>query len=177
MITFGVLASTSFSALMGVMACGKVLQAIARDNLLPILDVFAQGTELGDTPTYAVLATWIFCQCVLFVDSVNLIAQLVTMTSLLTFGTLSFATLALKAGGAPSFRPSFRYWNIWTAGAGTLSSFGAMFFTDPIAASACIVFAIFLFTAIHIFCPPKPWGGCDAKPQLSHCPQISASIG
>ncbi|UZJ56363.1 hypothetical protein CBS101457_005683 [Exobasidium rhododendri] len=158
MITFGALASTSFSALMGVMACGKVLQAIARDNLLPVLDVFAQGTEVSDTPTYAVLATWIFCQCVLFVDSVNLIAQLVTMTSLLTFGTLSFATLALKAGGAPSFRPSFRYWNIWTAGAGTLSSFGAMFFTDPIAASACITFAIFLFSAIHIFCPPKPWG-------------------
>lgn len=157
-ITFGVLASTGFSALMGVMACGKVLQAIARDNLLPILDTFAQGTELSDTPTFAVLFTWIFCQCILYVDSVNLIAQLVTMTSLLTFGTLSFATLALKAGGAPSFRPSFRYWNIWTAGAGTLTSFGAMFFTSPSAASACIVFAIFLFSAIHIFCPPKPWG-------------------
>lgn len=157
-ITFGVLASTGFSALMGVMACGKVLQAIARDNLLPILDSFAQGTEVGDTPTYAVLFTWAFCQCILYVDSVNLIAQLVTMTSLLTFGVLSFATLALKAGGAPSFRPSFRYWNIWTAGAGTISSFGAMFFTSPSAASACIVFAIFLFTAIHLFCPPKPWG-------------------
>jgi potassium/chloride transporter 9 len=81
-----------------------------------------------------------------------------TFTALLTFGTLSFATLALKAGGAPSFRPSFRYWNIWTAGGGTIASFGAMFFTDPLAASACIVFAIFLFTAIHVFCPPKPWG-------------------
>lgn len=152
------LASTAFSALMGVMACGKVLQAIARDDLLPILDIFAQGTEINDTPIYAVVATWAFCQAVLFVDSVNLIAQLVTMTSLLTFGTLSFATLALKAGGAPSFRPSFRYWNIWTAGGGAVASFGAMFFTAPLAASGCIIFAIFLFSAIHLFCPPKPWG-------------------
>lgn len=158
LISFGVLASTAFSALMGVMACGKVLQAIARDDLLPILETFAQGTESADTPVYAVFATWVFCQAVLFVDSVNIIAQLVTMTSLLTFGTLSFATLALKAGGAPSFRPSFQYWNIWTAGAGTVATFGAMFFTAPLAASACIVFAIFLFSAIHIFCPPKPWG-------------------
>lgn len=39
-----------------------------------------------------------------------------------------------------------------------MASFGAMFFTAPLAALACIVFAIFLFTAIHIFCPPKPWG-------------------
>lgn len=80
LITFGVLASTAFSALMGVMACGKVLQAIARDNLLPLLDPFAQGTHVADTPTYAVCATWLLCQAVLFVDSVNLIAQLVTMT-------------------------------------------------------------------------------------------------
>lgn len=157
-ITFGALASTAFSALMGVMACGKVLQAIARDNLLPILDVFAQGTEVSDTPIYAVLVTYIFCQTILFVDSVNTIAQLVTMTTLLTFGTLSFATCALKAGGAPSFRPSFKYWNIWTAGGGAISCFGAMFFTDPTAAAACIIFAVMLFVMIHFFSPPKPWG-------------------
>ena len=157
-ITFGALASTAFSALMGVMACGKVLQAIARDNLLPILDVFGQGTEISDTPTFAVIGTYIICQLILFVDSVNTIAQLVTMTTLLTFGTLSFATCALKAGGAPSFRPSFKYWNIWTAGGGAVSCFGAMFFTDPLAAIACIVVAIFLFVAIHFFSPPKPWG-------------------
>ncbi|SPO30653.1 related to Na-K-Cl cotransporter [Ustilago trichophora] len=157
-ITFGALASTAFSALMGVMACGKVLQAIARDNLLPVLDVFAQGTEVSDTPIYAVLVTYIFCQAILFVDSVNTIAQLVTMTTLLTFGTLSFATCALKAGGAPSFRPSFKYWNIWTAAGGAVSCFGAMFFTDPTAAAACIIFAVMLFVMIHFFSPPKPWG-------------------
>ncbi|PWY98075.1 hypothetical protein BCV70DRAFT_40502 [Testicularia cyperi] len=157
-ITFGALASTAFSALMGVMACGKVLQAIARDNLLPVLDLFAQGTELSDTPIYAVLVTYVICQLILFVDSVNTIAQLVTMTTLLTFGTLCFATCALKAGGAPSFRPSFKYWNIWTAAGGAISCFGAMFFTDPAAALACIVFAVLLFVVIHFFSPPKPWG-------------------
>lgn len=80
LITIGALASTAFSALMGVQACGKVLQAIARDHLLPCLDVFAQGTEFGDTPTYGIVATYLVCQMVLFVDSVNVIAQLVTMT-------------------------------------------------------------------------------------------------
>ena len=157
-ITFGALASTAFSALMGVMACGKVLQAIARDNLLPVLDVFAQGTEVSDTPIYAVLVTYVFCQTILFVDSVNTIAQLVTMTTLLTFGTLSFATCALKAGGAPSFRPSFKYWNMWTAAGGAVSCFGAMFFTDPASAGGCILFAVMLFVMIHFFSPPKPWG-------------------
>lgn len=157
-ITLGALASTAFSALMGIQACGKVLQAIARDHLLPVLDIFAQGTELADTPTYGIVATYIFCQLTLFVDSVNIIAQLVTMTSLLCFAVLSFACLALKAGGAPSFRPSFPYFSIYTAAAGAISSLVAMFFTDGTAASACILLAIVLFVVIHIFSPPKPWG-------------------
>lgn len=80
LITFGALASTAFSALMGVLACAKVLQAIARDNLLPALAAFAQGTEKSDDPTYATLLTWILIQGVLFVDSVNVLAQLTTVS-------------------------------------------------------------------------------------------------
>ncbi|CAD7067515.1 unnamed protein product [Tilletia caries] len=32
---------------------------------------------------------------------------------------------ALKAGGAPSFRPSFRYFNLWTSGGGALACLGS----------------------------------------------------
>ncbi|PKI83832.1 hypothetical protein MVES1_002361 [Malassezia vespertilionis] len=157
-ILLGELASCGFSALMGVMACAKILQAIARDDLLPILGVFAQGTAAGDVPVYALLATCILCQLTLLLDQINLIAQLVTMTTLLTFAVLCAATFALKAGGAPSFRPSFRYWNIWTAGAGTLVSFAAMLFADPYVASVCVVFAAVLFILIQVLSSPKPWG-------------------
>ncbi|KAL4399249.1 potassium:chloride symporter [Malassezia pachydermatis] len=157
-IVLGELASCGFSALMGVMACAKVLQAIARDDLLPFLAPFAQGTLHGDIPTYAVLFTAVLCQAVLLMDSINLIAQFVTMTTLLTFGVLSAATMALKAGGAPSFRPSFRYWNIWTAGAGTVMSLGAMILTDAYTAAFCIAITVILFIMIQVFSPPKPWG-------------------
>lgn len=158
LITMGALATTSFSALMGIQACGKVLQAIARDNLLPVLNIFSQGTEHSDTPTFGIVATYLVCQLVLFVDSVNIIAQLVTLITLLCFAVLSFACLALKAGGAPSFRPSFPYFNIYTAAGGALASLTAAFFTDATAASGCVLLAVLLFIAIHIFSPPKPWG-------------------
>ena len=157
-IIAGSLATSAFSVLMGVMACAKVLQAIARDDLLPLLKPFAAGTRDGDVPTNAVLFTAVLCQLVLCVDQINTVAQLVTMSTLLTFGALSFATCALKAGGAPSFRPSFRYWNIWTAAAGAVLSFAAMLFTDAYAACACCGISVFLFVAIQIFSPPKPWG-------------------
>jgi len=158
LIVSGELASCAFSAMMGVMACAKVLQAIARDDLLPVLLPFAQGTARFDIPTYAVLFTTTFCQLVLLLDSINMIAQLVTMTTLLTFGVLCAATFALKAGGAPSFRPSFRYWNIWTAGAGTLVSFSVMLLTDTSTACICIAVTAFLFIWIQVVSPPKPWG-------------------
>lgn len=157
-VLMGELASCVFSALMGVMGCAKILQAIARDDLLPFLAPFAQGTAHADVPTYAVLFTALLCQFVLLLDSINLIAQLVTMTTLLTFGVLSAATCALKAGGAPSFRPSFRYWNIWTAGAGTIASLGTMLVTDSYTASVCIAVTVLLFILIQVFSPPKPWG-------------------
>ena len=157
-VLMGELASCVFSALMGVMGCAKILQAIARDDLLPFLAPFAQGTAHADVPTYAVMFTALLCQCVLLLDSINLIAQLVTMTTLLTFGVLSAATCALKAGGAPSFRPSFRYWNIWTAGAGTIASLGTMLVTDSYTASVCIAVTVLLFILIQVFSPPKPWG-------------------
>ncbi|WFD29062.1 hypothetical protein MSPP1_000067 [Malassezia sp. CBS 17886] len=157
-VLLGEMASCMFSALMGIMASAKVLQAIARDDLLPLLAPFAQGTTGGDVPVYALLLTWAFCQLVLLLDSINMIAQLVTMTTLLTFAVLSVATFALKAGGAPSFRPSFRYFNMWTAGAGALISVAAMLFTETAVASTCIVVAVLLFVVIQLFSSPKPWG-------------------
>lgn len=157
-VLMGELASCAFSALMGVMGCAQVLQAIARDDLLPWLTPFAHGTARNDVPTRAIIFTAAFCQVVLLLDSINLIAQLVTMTTLLTFGVLSAATCALKAGGAPSFRPSFRYWNIWTAGAGTVASFGAMLVTDAYTASVCIAMTVLFFITIQVLSPPKPWG-------------------
>ncbi|CAO1637358.1 unnamed protein product [Sympodiomycopsis kandeliae] len=157
-ITLGALSSTLFSSLMSIQASGKILQAIARDHLLFFLDFLSQGTEQDDIPTFGIVVTYIVCQAVLFADSVNVIAKFVTMTSLLCFAVLSFACLALKAGGAPSFRPSFPYFNIYTAASGAALSIGAMFFTDSTAAAACTLLAIVLFAAIHILSPPKPWG-------------------
>ena len=39
---------------MGVIGSAKLLQALARDNLIPGFSVFAQGTTKADEPTYAI---------------------------------------------------------------------------------------------------------------------------
>ena len=64
---------------MGVIGSAKLLQALARDNLLPGFGVFGQGTESKDEPTYAILMTYVIAQVALLSD-INQLASFVTMT-------------------------------------------------------------------------------------------------
>jgi potassium/chloride transporter 9 len=77
----GELASSLFSTLMGVIGSAKLLQALARDNLLPGFSWFSQGTKKGDEPTYAILATYLVAQVTMLAD-LNQIASFTTMTYL-----------------------------------------------------------------------------------------------
>lgn len=69
---------------MGVIGSAKLLQALARDNLLPGFSIFSQGNRNTDEPTYAILFTYIVAQLTMLAD-INQIASFVTMTYLMTF--------------------------------------------------------------------------------------------
>lgn len=157
LILAGELASTLFSTLMGVIGSAKLLQALARDKLLPGFTVFGQGTKKGDEPTYAILFTYIIAQITMLAD-INQIASFVTMTYLMTFLVMNLATFLLKIGSAPNFRPSFHFFSWETALAGTIVSGAAMFFVDGVYATACVAVLIMIFLLIHYTTPPKSWG-------------------
>lgn len=63
---------------MGIVGAAKLLQALARDKLLPGISVFGQGTRRGDDPVFAVLLTYGIAQLALFAD-LNQIATLISM--------------------------------------------------------------------------------------------------
>ncbi|KAJ5207022.1 hypothetical protein N7491_002347 [Penicillium cf. griseofulvum] len=156
-ILLGEFATSFFSALMGVIGSAKLLQAIARDSLLPGMGIFAQGAQKTDDPIYAIIATFVFAQVTMLFD-INRIASFVTMTYLMTFLVTNLACFLLKIGSAPNFRPSFHYFNWQTAAAGTLVSGISMFFVDGIYATGCVGILVILFLLIHYTSPPKPWG-------------------
>ena len=156
-ILLGEFATSFFSALMGVIGSAKLLQAIARDSLLPGLSVFGTGTRKHDEPIYAVILTFIVAQITMLFD-INQIASFVTMAYLMTFLFTNLACFLLKIGSAPNFRPSFRYFNWQTAAAGALFSGISMIFVDGLYATGCVGILLFLFLLIHYTSPPKPWG-------------------
>ncbi|GJJ70481.1 solute carrier family 12 (potassium/chloride transporters), member 9 [Entomortierella parvispora] len=158
MIAAGALAASVFATLGSVIGAAKLLQAIARDNLLPFLSVFGQGTPKTDEPTIAVLLTFILCQFCLFLTDMNAIAMFVSMVTLLTFLIINLACFLLKIGSAPNFRPSFRFFHWWTAFGGMVSCALVMGLVDlgKSLLSGLIVSVIFIW--IHYWSPPKRWG-------------------
>ncbi|KAF7509663.1 hypothetical protein GJ744_007534 [Endocarpon pusillum] len=157
LILLGELAATFFSALMGVIGPAKLLQAIARDSLLPGLSIFGQGSKKGDEPTYAIIITYVVAQLTILFD-INRIASFITMTYLMTFLVTNLACFLLKVSSAPNFRPSFRYFNWWTAAAGAIACAVTMFLVDGVAASGAVGILVVIFLLIHYTSPPKSWG-------------------
>ncbi|RDW64834.1 hypothetical protein BP6252_10485 [Coleophoma cylindrospora] len=157
LVLAGEFASSFFSTLMGVIGSAKLLQALARDNLLPGLSIFGQGSEVGDEPRYAIIITYVAAQ-VTMLCNLNQIASFVTMTYLMTFLVMNLACFLLKIGSAPNFRPSFHVFSWGTALAGAVLSGTAMFFVDGIYATGCVGILVTLFLIIHYTSPPKSWG-------------------
>ncbi|KAF3214440.1 hypothetical protein TWF679_004814 [Orbilia oligospora] len=136
LIFAGEFATSFFSALLGVVGSAKLLQALARDNLIPGFGFFAQGTASTDEPIVAIIFTFLVAQLTLLAN-INQIASFVTMTYLLTFLAINLACFLLKVSAAPNFRPSFNYFRWWTAAIGTVISGITMFFVDGVYASFC----------------------------------------
>ncbi|KAI5838604.1 amino acid permease-domain-containing protein [Morchella snyderi] len=157
LILGGELASSFFSALMGVIGSAKSLQALARDGILPGVSLFGQGTKSNDEPTYAIILTFLLSQLTLLCD-INQIANFVTMTYLMTFLVTNLACFLLKVGSAPNFRPSFKYFTWWTAAVGAVVSGATMIFVDKLYAGGCLGVLVTLFLVIHYTTPPKSWG-------------------
>lgn len=157
LILLGECATTLFSVLMGVIGPAKLLQAIARDSILPGLRIFGQGTSRGDEPVFAILLTFVVTQLTMLFD-INQIASFITMTYLMTFFVTNLACFLLRIASAPNFRPSFQYFNSYTAGVGAILSVVSMFFVDGFYATGCIGILVILFLIIHFTTPPKSWG-------------------
>ncbi|KAL2168598.1 hypothetical protein VTG60DRAFT_7084 [Thermothelomyces hinnuleus] len=153
----GEVATTFFSALMGVIGSAKLMQALARDKLFPGLSVLGRGTKKADEPILAIFLTYVAAQIAMFAN-LNQIATLISMGYQMTFFVMNLACFLLKIGSAPNFRPGFKFFSWQTALIGSLLSAAAMFFIDETYATTAVCLLVFLFLLIHYLSPPKHWG-------------------
>ena len=89
MIVVGVFASTLSSAIGNLMGSGRIMQALARDKLIPPLHIFSYGSEVGDEPRVAILLSWLIAQSAVMIGSLNLVAEIISNFYLLVYIALN----------------------------------------------------------------------------------------
>ena len=104
-ILVGIWSATLSSAIGGLLGSPRMLQAIAKDGVLP--KFLSKGSGPANEPRIASLITFVIAIFIVYYGSIDLIAPYLTM-----FGLVAYCMLNLGAGmesflANPSWRPSF----------------------------------------------------------------------
>ena len=146
-IVLGVWGATLSSAVGSILGAPRVLQALARDGVLPeSLRWLGRGSGPEDAPRVGTVVTLGIALAAVALGNLNIIAPVLTMFFLTTYGVLNISAGLERLLGSPSFRPRFRVpWYVSALGAVGCGS--VMFLVNP---GATIV-AIVVVLAIYIW--------------------------
>lgn len=110
-IPLGLAASTISSALGSVMVAPRTLQALANDSSLPLspLNRWLSKSRASDNePVNASLATSLIALVFVALGNVDIVAQIISMFFMITYGSLCLISFLNHFGSSPSYRPSFK---------------------------------------------------------------------
>ncbi|MBN1833994.1 MAG: amino acid permease [Deltaproteobacteria bacterium] len=154
LITAGVFAATLSSGLGSFLGAPRVLQAVGRDNVIPLLRVFRRGSRKGDEPHRALVFTFLITlMTILWAGNnpdggaFNIVASVVTMFFLYTYGMINLAAFVESFASNPSFRPRFKYYHWLPALAGGAVCAITALLIDPWPATvAAVIIMIFYYS-------------------------------
>jgi amino acid transporter len=147
LVTAGVIAATLSSAMASFLGAPRILQSLAGDRVFPFLVFFAKGSGPAANPRRGILLSTGIAYATVAYGELNLIAPVVSMFFLISYGLLNYATYYEARSQSPSFRPRFRYFHKWLSLAGALACLGAMLAIDLTAGivAVAVLFAIFQY--------------------------------
>ena len=121
-IPIGLAAATLSSAIGSIVVAPRTLQALGSDAIVPfdrMNSFLAKGMGAANEPRNATLVTSVLAIVFVLAGSVDLVARIVSMFFMMTYGALCAISFLEHFAARPSYRPSFRskWW---------LSLFGAV---------------------------------------------------
>ncbi len=145
LIDCGVIAATLSSAMASFLGAPRILQSLATDRIFPFLLPFAKGSGPLNNPRKAVLLSLGIALATIGLGRLNIIAPVVSMFFLVSYGLLNYATYYEAQAASPSFRPRFRWFNARLSLVGGLACLGTMMTIDLTAGviAASVLFAIY----------------------------------
>ncbi len=166
-ILIGVWGATLSSALGSTLAAPRVLQALARDGVLPrAFSWLGKGSGEENLPRLGTLFTLFFTISAVLLGDLNMIAPVLTMFFLTAYGVLNFSAGVENIIKSPSFRPKFKvHWFFSLLGAA--GCIAAMILINPLATLIAAIFVSSIFFWLKRRGLKKTWGGVSRGILLS----------
>uniref|UniRef100_A0A3B3WL81 Solute carrier family 12 member 7b n=1 Tax=Poecilia mexicana TaxID=48701 RepID=A0A3B3WL81_9TELE len=111
-IVIGSFFSCCGAGLQSLTGAPRLLQAIARDGIVPFLQVFGHGKANGE-PTWALLLTAGICEIGILIASLDAVAPILSMFFLMCYMFVNLACAVQTLLRTPNWRPRFKYYH-WT---------------------------------------------------------------
>lgn len=147
LIDAGVVAATLSSGMASFMGAPRIIQSLASDRVFLFLLPFAKGSGVTGNPRRGVLLSAGIALLTVSLGNLNLIAPVVSMFFLISYGLLNYATFYEARAASPSFRPRFKWFDLRLSLLGFLACLFAMMAIDLktgiIAVS--VLFAVFQY--------------------------------
>lgn len=154
-IVLGLWAATLSSALGNILAAPRTMQALARDRVLPRF--IGKGSGPTNEPRIALLFTFAIAEVFILMGNLNLVAPVVTMFFLNTYGVVNLIAALENIVGNPSYRPRLRvHWIISLLGA--LGCYYVMFLINAKATLIAITVTSMIYFALKRKIIRTTWG-------------------
>lgn len=154
-ILIGVWGATLSSAVGSILGAPRVLQALAKDRVLP--GWLGKGSGDDDSPRIATLFTLGIALIAVFFGNLNIIAPVLTMFFLTTYGVLNAAAGLEKMLDSPAFRPKFKVHWIFSL-LGTLGCIAVMFLINAVATALAFIVVLTIFFWLQKRRMETAWG-------------------
>jgi amino acid transporter len=157
LVLAGVIAATLSSGMASFMGAPRILQSLSADRIFPFLSPFAQGAGPDNNPRRGVLLSGGIALLTIALGSLNVVAPVVTMFFLISYGLLNYATYYEARAASPSFRPTFRFYDKRLSLAGGLACLGVMLAIDIVAGIVALSFLFAIYQYLTRTAGPARW--------------------
>uniref|UniRef100_A0A8C3AAU5 Solute carrier family 12 member 6 n=1 Tax=Cyclopterus lumpus TaxID=8103 RepID=A0A8C3AAU5_CYCLU len=156
-IVIGSFFSTCGAGLQSLTGAPRLLQAIAKDNIVPFLRVFGHGKANGE-PTWALLLTALIAELGILIASLDLVAPILTMFFLMCYLFVNLACGLQTLLRSPNWRPRFSYYHWTLSFLGMTICLALMFISSWYYAIVAMVIAGMIYKYIEYHGAEKEWG-------------------
>ncbi|XP_076039527.1 bumetanide-sensitive sodium-(potassium)-chloride cotransporter-like isoform X2 [Oratosquilla oratoria] len=154
----GCFAATLSSAMASLVSAPKVFQALCNDYLFPYIHVFARGYGKNNEPFRAYGLTFIIALAFILIGELNSIAPIISNFFLAAYALINFSTFHASLQRVPSWRPDFKYYNMWLSLVGAILCTAVMILIEWWTALLTGAIIFILYLVIHYRKPDANWG-------------------